>query len=106
MTLACAATAWNSAAHSGAAIASANAAASAFTMMKRLVGDSRRRRLHLRELLLVERLEVDRREVNRGKACARHRIGERLSNVREEHRRAVDRDHRLQLIGRHALDRE
>ena len=44
--------------------------------------------------------------MDRRKAGARHRIGQRLADVREEHRRAVDRDDLLQMLGRHAADRE
>ena len=75
-------------------------------MARQLTAAARRRLLHLRELLLVEHLEIDRHEMDRRKAGARHRVGERLADVREEHGRAVDRDDLLQMLGGHAADRE
>ena len=66
------------------------AGADAASWRRRSVGDRGHLLLHLRELLLVQHLEVDRRKVHRREAGAHHRVGDRLARVREQHVRACD----------------
>jgi hypothetical protein len=60
----------------------------------------------LRELLLIECLEIDRRQVNGRKAGAHRRVGHRLARIRKEHRGTVDGEDGLQLVGRDAANGE
>src|SRR5262245_14905951 len=73
--------------------------------LRRSVRDGRRLLL-LRKLLLIQRLEANRREMYRRKARPHDGIGERFADVREEDRRAVDRDDRLELLLRDPANRE
>src|ERR1700761_895001 len=72
----------------------------ALASMRRAVRRAFLRACELGDALLVQRLEVDFREVDRRETGARDRIGDVRAQVREQDGRACDADERIDLIGR------